>query len=176
MAISGWLQSLAQSLSHSQAHDVAVHLLSNVPGLPPIVQTFHILAIAAVMGSVVMIDLRVLGLALRSQRTEELLGRLMPWMWWALSVLLLSGAMFVLARPARYFSNPVFGLKFALLLPAVLAAGLLQMLDRRHPGLWEQPSKRRAAKSMAAMSLLLWIGVVLAGRWIAYSDYLFPSE
>ena len=168
------LDSFAQFLRGSAAHDAAVYLLSNVPGLPPIVQTFHILAIAAIMGSVVMVDLRVLGLALRSQPPAELLRRLMPWTWWSLPVLAASGAMFVLARPGRYFVNPVFGLKFALLVPALLAAGTLQWLSRQ-PGIWETPSARRTlARGIAAVSLLAWCGVVLAGRWIAYADYLFP--
>jgi hypothetical protein len=169
------LDGFAQSLAGSAAHDGAVYLLGNVPGLPPIVQTFHILAIAAIMGSVVMVDLRVLGMALRSQHPGELLTRLMPWTWWALPVLALSGSMFVLARPNRYFANPVFGLKFGLLVPALLGALALQLLSRGHPELWDRPSGRRTLmKLIAAASLLSWVGVVLAGRWIAYADYLFP--
>jgi hypothetical protein len=168
------LDAFARSLAGSDAHDAAVYLLSNVPGLPPIVQTFHILAIAAIMGSVVMVDLRILGWALRSQQPAELLRRLMPWTWWSLPVLAVSGALFVLARPGRYFVNPVFGLKFALLVPALLTAGALQWLSRQ-PGVWDGPSSRRTlAKGIAALSLLAWCGVVLAGRWIAYADYLFP--
>jgi hypothetical protein len=171
------LEAFAKYLAASSAHDGAVYLLGNVPGLPPIVQTFHILAIAAIMGSVVMVDLRVLGLALRSQSPAQLLQRLMPWTWWALPVLALSGLMFVVARPGRYFLNPVFGLKFALLLPAVLFALWLQLVSRRRPELWDTASGLRTlARFGAALSLLLWVGVVLAGRWIAYADYLFPPE
>ena len=170
-------QELAGTLAGSAAHDTAIQLLSTVPGLPPIVQTLHLLAIAAVMGSVVVLDLRVLGLASRGQRVSELVDRLMPRTWWALPVLLLSGSMFVLARPGRYFANPVFAMKFALLVPAVLAAGLLQLMDRSHPALWDQPSgERMIAKFLAVMSLMAWLGVVLAGRWIAYADYLLPLE
>lgn len=167
-------QELAAALAGSAAHDMAVQLLSTVPGLPPIVQTLHLLAIAAVMGSVVMIDLKVLGLALRSQGTSELVARLMPWTWWALPVLFLSGLMFVLARPGRYFSNPMFGAKLVLLSVAVLAAALLQWWSRKHAVEWSRP--RAFPKLLAALSLAAWIGVALAGRWIAYVDYLLPVE
>jgi hypothetical protein len=150
-------------------HDLAVYLLSNVPGLPPIVQTVHLLGIAAVMSSVVLLDLRILGLALPSQGVQELTRRVMPWVWWTLPVMLLSGLPFVLARPQRYFTNPIFGLKFALLLPAVALAALLHINGIRRPD-------HGNTKLIAAVSLLLWIGVVLAGRWIAYVDYLIPEE
>ena len=150
-------------------HDLAVYLLSNVPGLPPIVQTVHLLGIAVIMSSVVLLDLRILGVALPSQGVQELARRVMPWVWWALPVMLLSGLPFVFARPQRYFTNPVFGLKFALLLPSIALAALLHVVTVRKPDY-------RGMKAIAAFSLLLWIGVVLAGRWIAYADYLFPEE
>jgi hypothetical protein len=149
--------------------ELVVYLLSNVPGLPPIVQTVHLLGIAVIMSSVVLLDLRILGLALPSQDVQELTRRVMPWVWWTLPVMLLSGSMFVFARPRRYFTNPVFGLKFALLLPAIALAALLHFVSVRKPDDWR-------TKLVAALSLLLWVGVVLAGRWIAYADYLFPEE
>jgi len=150
-------------------HDLAVYLLSNVPGLPPVVQTVHLLGIAVIMSSVVLLDLRILGVALPSQGVQELARRVMPWVWWALPIMLLSGLPFVFARPQRYFTNPVFGLKFALLLPSIALAALLHVVTVRKPDY-------RGTKVIAAFSLLLWIGVVLAGRWIAYADYLFPEE
>jgi hypothetical protein len=149
--------------------ELVVYLLSNVPGLPPIVQTVHLLGIAVIMSSVVLLDLRILGLALPSQHVQELTRRVMPWVWWTLPVMLLSGSMFVFARPRRYFTNPVFGLKFALLLPAIALAAVLHFVSVRKPDDWR-------TKLVAALSLLLWVGVVLAGRWIAYADYLFPEE
>ena len=150
-------------------HDTAVHLLSTVPGLPPIVQTVHLLGIAVVMSSVVLLDLRILGLALPSQGVQELTRRAMPWLWCALPVMLLSGLPFVFARPNRYFTNPIFGLKFALLLLGVALTATVHVLGVRKP-------EHRGTKPIAALSLLSWIGVVLAGRWIAYVDYLFPEE
>ena len=150
-------------------HDTIVYLLSNVPGLPPIVQTFHLLGIAVIMSSVVLLDLRSLGLALPSQDVQELTRRVMPWVWWTLPVMLLSGSMFVFARPQRYFTNPIFKLKFALLLPAIALAAVLHFVSVRKPHDWR-------TKLVAAISLLLWVGVVFAGRWIAYVDYLFPEE
>jgi hypothetical protein len=171
------IDAIGQALADSPLRELAVYLLGNVPGFPPIVQTIHILSVAAIMGSVVLIDLRVLGLALRSQRTTELTRRLLPWTWWALPSLFLSGGIFVLARPQSYFANPVFRLKFSMLLPAVALALLFARTSRQEAALWDRPGPGRvAAKLIAFCSICLWIGVVMAGRWIAYADYLFPIE
>jgi hypothetical protein len=158
---------VAEALSETRLHTLALWLLSNVPGFPPIVQTVHLLAVAAVMGSIVMIDLRVMGLALRGQPAEEVLRRLAPWTWGALPILAASGLVFVVAQPHRYAVNPVFAIKFVLLAPAALLAAVSR---------WAIAPDRALAKVIAAISLALWVGVVLAGRWIAYADYLFAME
>lgn len=164
------LREFARTLANSGAHDLAVDWLRNVPGLPPIVQTAHLLSIAVVLGSIVMLSLRVLGWSVPSQSPLEMSKRLAPWTWAALPVLFLSGALFVLARPQRYFGNPVFGLKFAFLAPALALTGLLYALTRR------STPNRTFARATALLTMMTWTCVVFAGRWIAYADYLFASE
>ena len=159
---------LARALAATPLHTLALDLLRNVPGFPPLVQTVHLLSIAAIMGSVVIVDLKVLGVALPSQEAGEVIRRLMPWTWWALPLLALSGLVFVFAQPHRYFDNPVFRLKFTLLVPAVALAVLFHRNGHR--------TDRLLFRLLAAVSLLLWVGVVMAGRWIAYVDYLLPVE
>src|SRR5215831_8288858 len=124
------LANLAHSIATSPIHDYAIRWLRTIPGLPPAVQTVHILSIAVIMGSIVMINLRVLGLAVPSQSPTEMVRRLMPWMWVALVLLFFSGAMFVVTRPARYFNNPVFLTKFSLLLPAIILSAVLARMQR----------------------------------------------
>jgi hypothetical protein len=164
------LLELARAIAASDAHDLAVKLLSTVPGLPPIMQTLHLLSIAVVLGSIVLVSLRTLGWAVPSQQPAEMAQRLAPWTWCALPVLLISGSIFVLARPQRYFTNPVFGLKFAMLIPALLLGALLYRC------LQGQGAMRASVRLLAALNLVAWTTVVLAGRWIAYADYIFPPE
>lgn len=164
------LLDIARAINGSVVQELIVSWLRNVPGLPPIVQMFHILGIGVVMGTIVMLNLRVLGWAVPSQRLDEMSARLMPWLWSALLVMVLSGLVFVIARPRRYFVNPVFGIKFALLAVALVLTLALRPLMARSVG------APVVAKALAAVSLLAWLGVVLAGRWIAYADYLFPPE
>ena len=168
---------LTDAVSDSFLQTASLYLLQNVPGFPPIIQTVHILGIAAVMASIMMINLRLLGIAVPSQNISEMTQRLLPWFWSALAVNLVSGAVFVLARPARYFNNPVFAWKFAFLVPAVLLVALFHYYSRRHTDFWISNAQRsNSGKLLAIFSIILWVMVIMAGRWIAYSEYLFYPE
>lgn len=171
------LNVIASWIGNSQLREYSNWVLGNVPGLPPILQTIHILAISAVMGSIVIVDLRLLGLAVPSQQIHEMVARLRYWTFGGVVVAFLSGIWFVLARPNRYFFNPVFQIKFFLLACALILTFIFYHLTSRSENYWTETTRRNViGKLLAFLSLLLWVGVVLAGRWIAYSEYLFWSE
>lgn len=168
------LHSLVKLIDGSFMQEGSLFLLRNVPGFPPVIQTIHILGISIVMGTIVMICLRVLGLALPNQCIEELTTRLMPWFWIALIVNAISGSLFIFALPGRYFNNPVFIWKFAFLIPAIILAGIFHAMSKTQEKFWSSSTPRTfAAKTIALISLCLWIMVPLAGRWIAYAEYLY---
>lgn len=85
--------------------------------------------------------------------------------------MLITGFVFVLARPTRYFTNPVFGLKLLLLAPAIMASWYLH---RRATG--AANGSAACTKLVAIVSIMLWLTIILVGRWIAYVDYLLPVE
>lgn len=167
------LRQWAQLIAGSAPHDWALYLLRNIPGFPPIMQTIHIVSIAAVVASILFIHLRVLGLAYPSQQPQSMLNRLMPWTWWALPVLFISGLPLILARPMRYFTNPVFGVKVAAIV-IVIAITLVFVRLMRAAGSNGPFSYK--LKVLSIVSLGLWIFIMLAGRWIAYAEYLRPLE
>ena len=135
----------------------------------PSVQTVHILAIAAVMSSVLMIDLRLAGVVWRDQPVSRVYGRFRPMVWWALPVLLATGSVMIIGEPARSLANSVFQLKMALLVAAIIVTLSHQVPLGRNPAFWELSAGRRgAAQVVATLSLALWAGIVFAGRWIAY--------
>ena len=164
--------SLAPLLTDSFLQSGALWALNNIPGFPPIIQTVHILGIAVVMGSAVLLNLRILGLALPSQNLGELTNRVIPWFWIALVSNFISGAFFVFGRPNRYFNNPVFASKLACLIPAVLLLALFYVLHKQQDGYWEQERRKWFARGIAIVSVALWIMVCTGGRWIAYLEYL----
>jgi uncharacterized membrane protein len=134
----------------------------------PTVQTIHILAISAVMASALMIDLRLFGILWRDQPLERVAARFLPFVWWPLLILFLTGVVMITGEPARALRNPVFQLKMALLVAALVMTFLLQRMVRNPATDNSAPPSRRAPRLIAVCSLLLWIGIIFAGRWIAY--------
>ncbi len=135
----------------------------------PTVQTVHILAIAVVAGSALMIDLRLIGVMSADQPLKAVSSRFLPFVWWTLLVLLATGAIMIIGEPPRSLKNPAFQLKMALLLAAILVTGLIQILLRRDSAFGESGSKHHGlATVIAVLSMLLWTGIIFAGRWIAY--------
>lgn len=136
----------------------------------PLVQTIHILSIAAVVSAALMIDLRLLGALGREQSVARVSRRFRPMIWRALPILLLTGLVLIVGEPSRSLENPVFGLKMALLAAAIAVTLAQQLPLRRDPAYWDRPGTRRGAvRLISALSLLSWSGIVFAGRWIAYS-------
>jgi hypothetical protein len=137
----------------------------------PTVQTVHILAVAAVMASILMIDLRLLGVLGREQPVARVSERFRPVIWWTLPILLASGILMIIGEPVRSIENPIFQLKMALLVTAIIVTLSYQVPLGRDPAFWDLTGSRRGvARIIAVLSLLLWVGIVFAGRWIAYFD------
>jgi hypothetical protein len=139
------------------------------PWVVPTIQSIHIVAIGVVVASVFMIDLRVLGWAGRDQTLLETVGRFGPWVSWALCVLLATGALMVIGEPARELLSFSFWLKMCLVVIGTLIAAAFQIALRRNERHWgEALVTRRTTKSLAILTLLIWVGIIILGRLIAY--------
>src|SRR5450755_952873 len=135
----------------------------------PTVQTVHILAIAVVASSALMIDLRLIGVFWADRPMRDVSARFLPLVWWPLLILLITGLIMVISEPARSLKNPAFQLKMALLIGALIITGIFQFLQRRNARFGDlRKGPRAAAISVAIVSMLLWSAIIFAGRWIAY--------
>jgi hypothetical protein len=157
---SGWLA--ATSLSHT---------IQTTGWVIPTLQTIHILSVAIVFSSAVLVDLRLWRLLNRDVPLPEITRRFLPVIWPVLAVLLITGALLIIGEPRRSLLNSTFYIKMGLLAFAILLTAWLQWSVSSSPNFWDKDRGRRMAGQFAAsVSILVWCGILFAGRWIAYTQ------
>jgi len=143
----------------------ASEAIQNTFWMIPLIQSVHIVSIAITVSAVTLLHFRLLGLTGRDQSVPETARRYLPWIWTAVAILACSGLLLIVAEPPRELENPMFWTKMTLLLCALIFTALFQVMLKRD-GFWER--NRALSALIGIVSLLLWTGVVVAGRWIAY--------
>jgi hypothetical protein len=135
----------------------------------PAVETFHLFGIILLVGSTVAFDLRLLGLALREQLVSKLASRLLPWAWVGFGVQVLTGLLLFASEAVKCYGNPAFRIKMMLLLLAGVNALVFHVASFRKVGDWDVSVPPMGAKFTGFLSILLWLGIVAAGRWIGFT-------
>jgi hypothetical protein len=159
-----WLSQTSLSLT-IQVHEWVI----------PTVQSVHIVAIGIVLASVLMIGLRVLGLAGRDQTLTATTARFGPWLSWALLVLLVTGVLMVIGEPVRELLAFSFWFKMTLVIIGTAVAVMFRLSLRKNGPEWETDLVHRGStKLLAVLTFVVWIGVVFLGRFIAY-DHVWGS-
>lgn len=135
----------------------------------PAVETLHLLGMAVLVAAVGAFDVRLLGLAMRGVRVSELARRLFPWAWAAFAVQVITGFLLFSSEATRMVVNPAFRIKMVLIALAGVHAAAFRWIACRDMAEWEAESRTPIrAKIAGLISILLWVGVVAAGRWIGF--------
>ncbi len=136
----------------------------------PLIETFHLFGIVSLVASTSILDLRLLGAGpLRHWPVSKLTERLLPWAWWGFAVQLISGLLMTSSESLKNYHNPAFRLKMLLILLAAGNFWLFHATSYRRVAEWENDRRSPVAARWAAVfSLVLWFGIVAAGRYIAY--------
>jgi hypothetical protein len=136
----------------------------------PLVESVHVLTLCLFVGMSVMLDLRLLGIALRRVPVSEMTDRLVPWMVAGFVVMIITGILLFYAIPIRSYQNIFFRLKLIALLLAGANAWVFHNGVQRSVARWDldlvPPRKARFA---GAASLALWALIIVCGRMIAYN-------
>ena len=169
-----WAQDVGAStmehLCRWLSHTAVSEMIQKTTWVIPAVQSVHILAVAVVMASVLMLDLRLLGVVGNDTTVAVLEKRFLPPVWIALLVLLISGVVLIIGEPRRELLNTLFRIKMLMVVVVALLTLLLQRRARGEVGYWEaSPAGRISVKGLALVSLILWTAILTAGRWIAYT-------
>lgn len=138
----------------------------------PLVVGIHILGLTLSVGTLLWVDLRMAGVALRRARVTEVYHALAPWFLVGFTVMLLSGAVLFTAFASSAYANVYFRLKVAAIVLAGVNAFAFHFLIARTSGAWDARERPPAAARISGIaSLVLWASVVVAGRMMSYTMF-----
>jgi hypothetical protein len=136
----------------------------------PIVETLHVISLAMVFGSIVMLDLRLIGATSRNSAVSRLSGEVLPYTWGAFICAAVTGTLMFISKAHVYFFNLQFQLKFLCMFLAGVNMAMFHVGAYRHVLEWEvRHPPPPAARLAGALSIALWIGVIAFGRWIGFT-------
>lgn len=135
----------------------------------PWIESVHVLALVLVVGFILIVDLRLIGLASKQRGVAQLADSALPITWGAFIVAVLSGSLLFISNAVSYWDNVFFQIKLVLILLAGVNMFAFHHLVAHDMSEWQTPDTTPAlARTAGAVSMLLWIGVVICGRWIGF--------
>jgi hypothetical protein len=134
----------------------------------PALDLVHTLGIVLVAGTILLVDLRLLGLALDSVPVERVVARLVPATLWGFALMAVSGGLLFASEAVKMYSSTAFRVKVVALALAGLNALVFHRTVYRDALNWTPDSPPLRARLAGLLSLLFWIAIIAAGRAIAY--------
>lgn len=135
----------------------------------PTIETVHVFALVLVVGTIMTVDLRLLGLANKERPFSQVAAEMLPWTWIAFGVAALAGVLMFSSKALTYYGNIPFRVKMLCLLLAGINMAMFHRLGTRHLKIWDHGPPPRGARFAGGASLLLWMIIVAAGRWIGFT-------
>lgn len=160
-SFANWLVSTALSVALAKSSWVV-----------PAMQTTHIVAIAILFSSVLMVGLRVMGWAGRDQTLKATVERFRRWFWGSLAILAITGMILIVTEPPRQLLAISFWLKMSILAVAVAIAMLFLRSIDRNAAYWESAARLRT-QVFGIGIFCVWCLVVFLGRFIAFDEQIW---
>jgi hypothetical protein len=136
----------------------------------PLIESVHVLAISLVVGSIFVVDLRLLGLASIRRPVGRVIDGILPLTWSAFAVAVASGSLLFISNATKYLANGYFVAKLFLILAAGLNMVVFHFVSAKDLPKWEnEPAPPLRARLAGGLSILLWVAVVACGRWIGFT-------
>jgi hypothetical protein len=136
----------------------------------PLVNAAHVLCIAIVSGTILVVDLRLLGLFDRHRAVTRVAHEMLRFTWIAFAGAALSGALYFAANATTYWFNTAFRFKMLAILLAGLNMAVFQLITWRGVAGWDRAAPTpRAVRLAGVLSILLWTTVIVLGRWIGFT-------
>ena len=135
----------------------------------PALEVVHVVALTLVVGSIAVLDLRLLGVSRKNYGVLQLSAQTLPWTWAAFSIAAISGVLLFSSAATSYIDNVPFRIKLLLILLAGINMAVFHLTAFRHVRSWDRELPTPiAARVAGTLSLAFWICVVFLGRWIGF--------
>ena len=136
----------------------------------PLLESFHVIGLAMVFGTIAIVDLRLLGLAWGKRPFSKVTQDIMKWTWVAFALTVTTGLLMFITNATVYFHNFQFRSKMVLIALAGINMLVFELRTGRNKHQWDNDIAAPASGKLAAiLSLLLWISVIFMGRWIGFT-------
>jgi tryptophan-rich sensory protein len=136
----------------------------------PSIESVHVLAICLVVGSIMAVDLRLLGFASVKRPVSAITRGILPLTWGAFVVAVASGLLMFISNAAKYLGNGFFVAKLCLIAAAGLNMLVFHFISARNQPRWDAQARLPLSARLAGgISMMLWIAVVACGRWIGFT-------
>ena len=132
----------------------------------PVIESVHLIALAVLGGTVVIVDMRLLGLGLKHRSVSEVAREARPWMILAVTVMISTGLPLFLSEPIKCYYSPAFWVKMWTLAIALIYTYTIRTRTTRMEAVH---NTARRQMLVGALSIALWFTVASAGRWIGFS-------
>jgi hypothetical protein len=143
--------------------------ISESTWLFPFFESLHVLALTLVVGSVAVMDMRLLGIGSRSRAISELTSNMLPWTWSAFGVAVVAGSLLFSSKAVTYFANIPFRIKMVCMAFAAVNMLVFHLFTARTISGWDVGPTPPGARAAGAISLALWVVIVATGRWIGFT-------
>lgn len=143
----------------------------------PLIESVHVIGLTMVFGTIVIIDLRLLGIASTRRPFTAIASDVFRLTWMAFAVTATTGALMFITNASTYYHSAYFRAKMALLALSGLNMLVFEFTARRSIHAWDRKASAPASgRAVAVLSLVIWIGVIVLGRWIGFTTSSTPAQ
>jgi hypothetical protein len=136
----------------------------------PFFESIHVIAITLVVGSIFIVDLRLMGITSNRKPVTELAKEILPWTWGVFLLAVFAGVMMFISKATNYYADAYFRYKMLFILLAGINMAIFHLFTYRSVARWDKDVPTlTGAKIAGGLSMLCWIIVVFCGRWIGFT-------
>ena len=136
----------------------------------PLIESTHVIGLALVFGTILIVDLRLLGIASTQRSFQRMASDILNWTWAAFALTALTGTLMFITNALVYYHNFFFRTKMLLLVLSGINMLIFELTAGRTIHNWDKaPSAPSAGKAVAAVSLVMWISIIVMGRLIGFT-------